>query len=276
MSTMRFLIAAGGSEHSHRAVRTGIALATAVDAEVVILWVAPQAHTRTAESVWHAAGIGYNDVTIPLRTKIRSGPVAQEILTELATAHYDLLILGERRPHRLLTRVLGSVVEKVAEHAPCAVLVVRGVATRFERVLICDSGGQAPSVVDVWLARGLARLAMPQASVTLLHVMSQISAGPGVDNADLVADASALIDRGAREGQILAHDLHALNGYAFDVRPRLRHGFVVDEITAEARESDADLVVIGAHRGQGLQGRLMADLAKQIVARVARPVLIVR
>lgn len=276
MDKMRFLIAAGGSQHSHRAVHAGIALATAVDAEVVILWVASQTHARTAESVWHAAGIVYTDVTIPLRAKIRSGPVAQEILAELSTAHYDLLILGERRPHRLLTRVLGSVVDKVSGHAPCAVLVVRGAVTRFTRLLICDSGGLAPSVVDVWLARGLARLAMPNASITVLHVMSQISAGPGVDNADLVAEVSDIIARGAREGKILAHDLHSLNGYAFDVRPRLRHGFVVDEIAAEARESQADLVVIGAHHSQGLQGRLMADLAKQIASRVAQPVLIVR
>ena len=276
MSTMRFLIAAGGSQHSQRAVRTGIALATAVDAEVVILWVASAGKERTAASVWHAAGVEYADVTIPLRARIRSGPVAQEILAELRAAHYDLLILGERRPHRLLTRVLGSVVDKVAGHAPCSVLVVRGPATRFARVLICDSGGPAPSVVDMWLARGLTRLATPAASITLLHVMSQISAGPGVDNADLVAEAVDIIDRGAREGQILAHDLHALTGYAFNVRPCLRHGFVVDEIVAEAQADDADLVVIGAHRSQGLQGRLIADLAKEIMARVARPVLIVR
>ena len=271
-----YLIAAGGSPHSQQAVRTGIALAGAADAEVVILWVTLEGKERTAASVWHAAGVEYADVMVPLRAKIRSGPVAHEILTELRAVPYDLLILGERRPHRLLTRVLGSVVDKVAGHAPCAVLVVRGAATRFARVLICDSGGPAPSVVDVWLARGLARLATPDASITLLHVMSQISAGPGVDNADLVAEAADVLDRGAWEGQILAHDLHALQGYAFHVRPCLRHGFVVDEIVAEARADDADLVVIGAHRGQGLQGRLMADLAKEILARVARPVLIVR
>lgn len=273
---MRFLIAAGGAQHSQRAARAGIALATAVDAEVVILWVAPQGTGRTTASVWQAAGIDEGRVNIPLRAKIRTGPVAQEILAELRSTPYDLLILGERRPHRLLTRVLGSVVGRVTGHAPCAVLVARGATKHFSRVLICDSGGPEPSVVDVWLMRGLARLAQTDAAVTVLHVMSQISAGPGVDNADLVAGAADVIARGAREGRILAHDLHALDGYAFDVHARLRHGFVVDEIVAEARQCRADLIVIGAHRVQGLQGRLAADLAKEIMNRVAQPVLIVR
>lgn len=276
MSTMRFLIAAGGARHSQQAVHTGLALAHAIDAEVVVLWVTHMGTERTAASVWRAAGIDPAEVTVPLRAKIRTGAVAPEILGELATNRYDLLILGERRPHRLLTRILGSVVDRVAGHAPCAVLVARGMAVAYERVLICDSGGATPSVVDVWLDRGLVQLAAAAATVTILHVMSQITAGPGVDDADLIAPADEMIRGGAREGQFLTHDLHALEGYPFQVRPRIRHGFVIDEIVAEADASDADLVVLGAHRAHGLQGRLVANLAKEITARVARSVLIVR
>lgn len=276
MSTMRFLIAAGGARHSQQAVHTGLALAHAIGAEAVVLWVTRTGTERTAASVWRAAGINPAEVTVPLRAKIRTGAVVPEILAELAAGRYDLLILGERRPHRLLTRILGSVVDRVAGHAPCAVLIVRGMPVAYHRVLICDSGGATPSVVDVWLNRGLTQLASTNATVTILHVMSQISAGPGVDDTDLVAPAEEIIRSGAHEGQFLMHDLHALEGYSFLVRPRIRHGFVIDEIVAEADASDADLVVLGAHRAHGLQGRLVANLAKEIAARVARSVLIVR
>ena len=54
------------------------------------------------------------------------------------------------------------------------------------------------------------------------------------------------------------------------------HGLVVDEILAEARDGDYDLVVIGTHRGEGWRRILLDDLAHQIIAQVDRPVLIVR
>jgi nucleotide-binding universal stress UspA family protein len=51
---------------------------------------------------------------------------------------------------------------------------------------------------------------------------------------------------------------------------------VVNEILAEVRENSCDLVVIGAHRGQGWRRILLDDLAHQIIAGVDRPVLVVR
>jgi nucleotide-binding universal stress UspA family protein len=56
----------------------------------------------------------------------------------------------------------------------------------------------------------------------------------------------------------------------------VRHGLVVDEIQAEARSGDYDLVVIGAHRGEGWRRILLDDLAHQIIVEMDRPVLVVR
>jgi nucleotide-binding universal stress UspA family protein len=50
----------------------------------------------------------------------------------------------------------------------------------------------------------------------------------------------------------------------------------VDEILAEARSGDYDLVVIGAHRGAGWERLLLDDLAHQIIEQMDRPVLVVR
>jgi nucleotide-binding universal stress UspA family protein len=56
----------------------------------------------------------------------------------------------------------------------------------------------------------------------------------------------------------------------------VRHGLVVEEILAEAQCGDYDLVVIGAHRGEGWRRILLDDLAHEIINYVDRPILVVR
>lgn len=50
---------------------------------------------------------------------------------------------------------------------------------------------------------------------------------------------------------------------------------VVDEVVAQARAGDHDLVMIGAHRGPGWQRFLLDDLTSHIVRQVDRPLLVV-
>jgi nucleotide-binding universal stress UspA family protein len=59
-------------------------------------------------------------------------------------------------------------------------------------------------------------------------------------------------------------------------RPKVRHGLVVDEIVAEARCEEYDLVVIGANRGEGWRRILLDDLAHQIIVKLNRSILVVR
>ena len=61
-----------------------------------------------------------------------------------------------------------------------------------------------------------------------------------------------------------------------DLHAKVRHGLVVDEIVNEARSDDYDLVVIGAHRDEGLPRFLLDDLAHELVLDVDRAILVVR
>jgi nucleotide-binding universal stress UspA family protein len=106
--------------------------------------------------------------------------------------------------------------------------------------------------------------------------MSQISAGPGVRGKQLRAEVEELMGERTPEGELLLRDLQALERPGVRSRPKVRHGLVVDEILAEVRDGDYDLVVIGAYRGAGWQRILLDDLAHQIVVQLERPVLVVR
>jgi nucleotide-binding universal stress UspA family protein len=112
--------------------------------------------------------------------------------------------------------------------------------------------------------------------ITVLHVMSQMSAGPGVRGRQLRYGVEDLIEERAPEGELLEQDVRVLERWGTYPHSKVRHGLVVDEILRDARSGDYDLVVIGAHRGQRWQRLLLDDLTRKIVLHLDRSVLVIR
>jgi nucleotide-binding universal stress UspA family protein len=211
-----------------------------------------------------------------VRTRVRTGHPAEQIIRETEEGDYDLVIVGERQHRGLITRfLLGSTAKRVVEHATCPVIITKGKASPIHRILLCDSGAESPSLLDRFTAQ-LADLIAGEEEVTVLHVMSQMSAGPGVRGEQLRAGAEELIENHAPEGELLERGIQILEQLSVHPHPKVRHGLVVDEILEEARSGNYDLVVIGAYRGEGWQHILLDDLARQIIVQVDRPVLVVR
>lgn len=208
--------------------------------------------------------------------KIRIGKVAEQILEELEQSACDLIILEAAAPLRRLERLwhkssLGQVVERTR----CPILIVRGEIREIDQILLCDSGGETSPLLSRLTAQ-LADLLAGEEQITVLHVMSQISAGPGVVGKQLRAEAQELIAERTPEGRLLAQDVQALSQPRVHPWPKVRHGLVLDEILSEARSGDYDLVVIGAHRSNGWQRFLLDNLAQKIIAQIDRPVLVVK
>jgi nucleotide-binding universal stress UspA family protein len=61
----------------------------------------------------------------PVRSAIRCGNVAQEIITAAEEQDADVIVIGARGQTRGEAWGLGSVAQKVVKYAPCSVLVVR-------------------------------------------------------------------------------------------------------------------------------------------------------
>jgi nucleotide-binding universal stress UspA family protein len=60
-----------------------------------------------------------------ITTELREAPDAEAILEEAETHHCDLIVMGTRGLGRLAGLLLGSVSQKVVQHAKCPVLLVR-------------------------------------------------------------------------------------------------------------------------------------------------------
>ncbi len=258
-------------------LRLGAQLASLTDRPATLLTVVRHASERdaAADALRQACTTQMPDVPVA-EVKVRVGRPADEILREAEEGRYGLLVIGEQQWSSRTLRLFDSVAERLARYAPCPILVAKGAGGTLRRVLVCDSGAIAPSVLERLAATGLLGLLGPATEVIVLHVMSQISAAPGIAGLELDADASDLIREHAPEGVLLEHDVKVLESGGLHPQAKVRHGFVVDEILDESCGGGYDLVVIGAHRDQRWQRLLLDDIAREIIVQCDRPVLVLR
>jgi nucleotide-binding universal stress UspA family protein len=283
---MRVLIAIRESSHSEAALRLVAQVARRSARAPTILTVVKRPSERPLADATLARARKLLQPQIPhARAMVRVGHPVEEIVREVQAGGYDLVIVGETT-HLCLS----STAERVLRRVSCPLVVAKGRVGPIHRILLCDSGAACPepgrragpsmglnggpSVISRFTA-SLAELFAGQEEITVLHVMSQMSAGPGIKGAQLRAGAEELIAGHAPEGRLFERDLQALERLGLHPRPKVRHGLVVDEIVQDARSGDYDLVVIGAHRGQGWQRLLLDDLAHKIMVQLDRPVLMV-
>lgn len=270
---MRILIATGGAPHSDPALRIGGFIFEAMGASITLLTVIKNESARVqAEAILDRAATLLPPGARP-QNKIRLGQPAAQIVQEVRESNHDLLILGERVHHGLAKRILAPTVEKVMEQMPCPVLIARGQVRPLKRLLVCE-GGRDPSLLQRLIAQ-LSALLTAAEMLTVLHVMSQMAAGPGVEGWELRAEAEELMEEHTPEGKLLEQDMERLAALSVKPEAKVRHGLVVTEILNEARSGDYDLVVIGAHQGKRWERFLLDDLAQEIVDHVDRPVLVV-
>lgn len=274
---MSILVATDGSAHSTVALTYSAHLARALETSLVILTIVKkEEEVERARHTLQSAEFIVQTHNITFETKLRRGHPAEEIVREAEEKRHQLAVVGDKQHQGLFTRfLLGSTALRVVEHAPCPVVVVKGEIGPIKRILICDSGAPEAKIIDRATTQ-LPKLFNGSANVTILHVMSHMSAAPGVDGHFLRADAEDLIEELQPEGVIFTHDLTVLAKSGVQAVAKVRHGRVVDEVLTEAREGDYDLIIIGAHAGTGWRRILLDDIAHQLVVGMDRPALVIR
>ncbi len=269
---MKILLCTDGSSHTVRGLNLGTRIARAAASLVDILAAVQRDQEEEMHRFVEAAAADLEEAGVPVTIHWRTGRLAEEAVHQARTAPYDLLIIGSRGRRGLVRLLLGSAALYVTGHVPASVLVVKGHVRDLNRFLICTSAGPK-SEHTVRFASRLARAL--GASVTLLHVMSQVPLAGDAVPEDLKASAKELIQRRSREGVHLGQMLGLLSEEGLAGRAVVRHGLVLDEIVAEIREGRYDLLVTGAHVTPGLNARLVDDLAADILLAVQCPVLVV-
>lgn len=271
---MKILIATDGKTQSLKAVQLGAQLAQFLNAPVTLLTVIHNQQEQNLANNILTQARAMAGALAQVQTKVRIGNAVTEIIAEVNAGNHNLLVIGESHTSELLSRFIPSTFQRLIREVPCSVLIAKEKLTQLDRLLVCDSGGRHPSEVVLFTAQ-LANWLPHPVEVTILHVMSQITAYPGVPGQQLRASAEELIQVDSPEGLLLKEDLHLLEKTGTKIRPKVRHGLVVDEILAEAEEGKYQMIIIGAHRYRGWQRFLLDDLAYEVVTHAELPVLIV-
>jgi len=273
---MRTLIVINNSPHDEGVLQYSAQIIAKSNEETTIMMIIPKKQgegLQNAEIILAQAQdrLGINK----LQKKVRIGTPAKVILEETKAGEFELLILGCLSSSRADCLSPGSSFTQIVEGVPCSTLIVREKAPRIKRLLLCDSGSEFAQSTRDFTAR-LANLIEGEEQITILHVMSQISAGPGIRGEQLRLDANESINAHTPEGELLERDVEELKHAGVNTDPKIRHGLVVDEILEEARKGEYDLVVIGAHIPVGWRKFLLDNIARKIVTQIDRSILIVK
>ena len=200
-----------------------------------------------------------------------------EITKAAETWEADLLVIATHGYTGLKHVLLGSTTERVVRHAPCPVLVVRsrekrGVKISFSpdrvRSILVPVDFFKPSLDALQHALALAR--RYDAQLCLLHVVAPL-------HPDMLIDTT----QSQRDARVAAHErLTKLADTTKKVWPHtgreLRTGPPVTTITAMAKRTNADLIVMGTHGRTGLKHALLGSVAERVVRQAPCSVLTVR
>ncbi len=136
----KILIAHDGSKSSERALKKGLEIAEKFNSTVTVITVVPSLYltelmemdrekildTLTADAEKMMAGIKARPGKArSLRTLIKQGSPAEEILRTAEQTKSDMIVMGSHGRHGAQKFLLGSVSSKVIDHADCSVLVVK-------------------------------------------------------------------------------------------------------------------------------------------------------
>jgi len=267
---MNILICSDGTPASDNAARLAGIVAGAAQAQVTLLGIAenPSDEQSLRQALNQEADILRRAGAEP-RIVIQSGEPIGRILSETSANKYDIIVIGSRRRN-----ASGRTYEIIKAVEP-SVLVAIGTQERLSRILLCSGGKHF--IDDAVRLTGTLAAAL-HAEVTLFHVVAE----PPAIYAHLVQleeNVDALLASGSELGRNLAAEKKALEklGVGVNVRVRVRHGFVVDQLLDEMREGNYDLIVTGSSRARGpLQHYIMGDVTQRILDSAVCSVLVAR
>jgi nucleotide-binding universal stress UspA family protein len=271
---MKILICSDGMPAADSATKLGGSLATPLHAETTLLGIAEKAQDEPSlrealekQAEWLRAK------NVSPQIAVGAGDPVRQIVDETAKAKYDLVIIGARRTGSTGLHWRSEKTYEVIKSISPPVLVAMGEWAQLKRFLVC-TGGKEFIEEAVQLTGKLA--AAVGASVTLLHVMAE----PPAIYADLVRleeDVARLLESNSELGINLRTQKQDLEKLGVPTEVHVRHGIVVDQVFAEARETSYELIVTGSSHARGMvRHYIMGDLTRSILNHANCPVLVAR
>jgi nucleotide-binding universal stress UspA family protein/nitrite reductase/ring-hydroxylating ferredoxin subunit len=255
MAYKRILLATDGSASAETPERVAAALATSTRGRLTVVHAYSDAG-RAEAAVARASRI-LDEAGVKHEVVLTGDDPAEALLTEADTRGSDVIVIGSRGLLRD-EQVFGSVVKKVAQHAPCDVLLTRArpgerrpaEGPPYRRVLIATDGS---ATADRAARKGFALARRLDAEVGLVFVGHP------------------------KTGELILQDTAATNaGDGAEPKTLIRDGDPAQAIIAAADEEGFDLVVVGNRGMTGARAALLGSIPLTVAQFAAADVLIAR
>jgi len=285
----RILVATDGSPSAQQAAEVAATVAKAFDSEVTVLSAIPSISARVAPlegeyysnlinkaddnadkaaATFKKAGIVVTQKEVPQGR----ASVVETIVDYAAKEETSLIVVGTRGLGGFKRALLGSVSSGVAEHSPCATLVVRpspkkgGAAKAIRRVLVAIDGSpnaQRALETAADLAKGM------KAELRIVHVVyvPTLFWSMGVPGSAVPTDK---IQEDAEEAarKLLAKAVKfAKDAGVADPKDELVTDLVspAQGVVQLAERDEADVVVIGTRGNEGFKKLLLGSVANSVL-----------
>src|SRR5438309_10793582 len=271
---MKILICSDGMPAADSATKLGASLAGPLQADTTLLGIAEKSHDEALlREALEKQAEWLRQKNVSPQIAVGAGDPVRQIVNQTAKAKYDLVIIGARKTGSTGPHWRSEKTYEVIKSISPPVLVAMGEWATLKKFLVC-TGGKEFIEEAVQLTGKLA--AAVGASVTLLHVMAQ----PPAIYADLVQmeeDVDRLLESKSELGVNLRRQKESLERLGVPTEVHVRHGIVLDQVFAEAREGGHDLIVTGSSQARGLlRHYIMGDLTRSILNHANCPVLVAR
>ena len=279
----RILIATDFSPRSDRALRRGILLARQNATELLLTHVVdddqPQrlieVERQEATALLHelASTIRESD-GIDCESHVAIGDAFQGIVRMAEETGVDLLVLGPHRRQVLRDVFIGTTAERVLRTSREPVLLANGVPTGPYRKVLIATDFSDYSYVAAATAQQLGLLAT--VDIIALHVMDPIGSGPVTRAAMTVKEvddqAAKLTQRLTDELAAFARKLGVVAGLRV-IRPSVESTPMA--INNYAKDTKADLIVVGTRARSGFEKWLLGSVAEGVLGHAEMDVLAV-
>lgn len=203
------------------------------------------------------------------------GRAATAIVERARGMRADLVVVGSRGHGTIETMLLGSVSAEVVDHAPAPVLVARGVG--IGRVVLAFDGSPCAARAAELVCRWPIFAGSSVRVVSVADVEVPWWTGfPEPNSPQLIPIYLDAADAARRQHEQLAREMTAqLQAAGLRAEADRREGDAATEILAAARESKADLIVLGTHGRTGLARLVLGSVARNVIQHAGCSVLVV-
>jgi nucleotide-binding universal stress UspA family protein len=271
---MKILVCSDGSERAARALASAAIIADATKAETTILGISESAQdeSKLLEALREETKL-FQKPELKLQILTKFGDPVAEIIRHTQETAYDLVVIGAQRKGVEGFFLPYAKAYSITEAIAPPVLLVPVLRESIKRILICSGGGTYIGNAVRFTSKIAKDLG---AEVTLLTVTPQPAAMHGTIFRRQ-EDVDALLRSNSALARNLRNQKEIIERAGIPAVVRVRHGIVIDQILEEVEHNDYDLVVAGSCPVRDAwRSYAIGNIAREIVNRTDRPVLVVR